>query len=377
MRTADSLNHLPWRIKFVRFSSTQNPALLRAYDYPLPAQRIAQHPLEQRDTARMMLLQRGRKAVRHSEFRALPELIPPRSVLVVNDTRVRPARLQGQLAGGAKIECLLLNPLDPRRWYALVRNGRRLKPGTRIPFAEGALCATALHKEANGCWLLDFQTEDVLAALEHHGLAPLPPYIHRRQSARQDASDRERYQTCFAQHSGSVAAPTAGLHFTPELLALLCEAGHICKAITLHVGWGTFAPLRNESLGGSLNAHRMHAESFQIPQETARTLHRAQACGQAIIAVGTTVVRALETWAAAGAPAEGINGVSELFIRPPFRFRVAQGLLTNLHQPRSTLLILVAAFHGRSRLLFAYEQALEQSYRFCSFGDCMLILPKT
>jgi len=345
---------------------------LDLYDYPLPEDRIAQFPLERRDHARLMVLRRGRDGWRHARFDALPGLLPAEAVLVVNNTRVAPNRLLGRSAGGARIEALLLAEIGPGRWEALVKRARRLKPGHPISFAQGQIPATAVARTAEGHWLLEFADPATLRErIARHGLAPLPPYIRREDGAADlHARDRAAYQTVYAREEGAVAAPTAGLHFTPEVLAALRQSGRTVLEVTLHVGLGTFAPVKVDDPA----LHPMHAERFAMPPEAARALTQAKAAGRPVIAVGTTAVRVLETWARAGFP-PGLSGETRLFIRPPFEFLAVDGLLTNFHLPRSTLLMLVAAFHGRDLVLTAYGEAVMQEYRFFSYGDCMAILP--
>lgn len=345
---------------------------LERYDYELPAHLIAQEPARPRDAARMMVLRRGRDGVRHCRFHQLADLLPDRALLVVNNTKVQPVRLTARLQGGTTVEALLVEELGPGRWRAMVRRARRLKPGMRVPFAGGELAAQAVERTEAGHWVLAFEAPETFQArLERHGLAPLPPYIRRNQGeAGAAAQDRADYQTLHARVPGAVAAPTAGLHFTPRVRQALERAGIGWAELTLHVGAGTFAPIQVSDPA----RHRMHGEWFSVPEETVGALHAARSEGRAVVAVGTTTVRALETWAAAGQP-KAYEGWSELFIRPPYTFSAVDGMITNFHLPRSTLLMLVAAFHGRERMLAAYRCAVAHGYRFYSFGDCMAILP--
>lgn len=357
---------------------------LDAYDFVLPPEQIAQTPLPARDASRLMVLRRGRPGWEHRRFSDLPGLLPPRSVLVFNNTRVFPARLRGMRAGGRPdgrpVEALLLEEVAPGRWRAMVKPARRLKPGQVVRFADGALPGRCIERTPEGHWLLEFDDPGTFRErLERAGLTPLPPYIHRPAGsdaasaaafAEQDRRDREAYQTVYASRTGAVAAPTAGLHFTPALLSRLDQAGCVRLELTLHVGPGTFAPVKVDDPA----QHRMHAEEFEIGAAVAERLLRARAEGETVFAVGTTAVRSLETWALRGFPA-GLAGTTDLFIYPPFNFQVAQGILTNFHLPKSTLLMLVSAFHGRERLLEAYRAAVADGYRFFSFGDAMLILP--
>jgi S-adenosylmethionine:tRNA ribosyltransferase-isomerase len=349
---------------------------IELYDFPLPPHLIAQHPLPARDSARLMWLRRGGEAVAHHVFSELPALLPPDALLVLNDTRVAPRRLAARLPSGVEIEALLVAEAgEPGLWRALVRKARRVKAGTIVPFAGGALPAQAIARDAEGGWLLRFEHPETLPArLAAHGLAPLPPYIERDLHHGYDAAaaeaDRRAYQTCYARSEGALAAPTAGLHFTPRVLAALRERGIETALLTLHVGLGTFAKLK----GSDPARHTLDAERFEISPAAAARIAAAKAAGRPVVAVGTTSVRALESWAAAGSP-PGLQGWAGLYIRPPYTFRVVDGLLTNFHRPRSTLLLLVSAFHGRERLLAAYGEAVRQGYRFHSFGDCMLIAP--
>jgi S-adenosylmethionine:tRNA ribosyltransferase-isomerase len=345
---------------------------LDAYDFALPTEQIAQTPLQVRDASRLMVLRRGQPGWRHGRFSALPELLPPRSVLVFNNTRVIPARLTGERPGGRPLEALLVEEQEPGRWQAMVRPARRLRPGDIVRFAAGTLTARCVQRTPEGYWLLEFEhPETFRERLERAGLTPLPPYLRRSaRSAEQERRDREDYQTVYASRPGAVAAPTAGLHFTPELLGRLDAAGFTRLEVTLHVGPGTFARVQVDDPA----QHHMHAERFEIAAPVAERLLRAKEAGEPIVAVGTTAVRSLETWALRGYP-RGCVGTTDLFIHPPFAFQATDGLLTNFHLPRSTLLMLVAAFHGRERVLEAYGAAVAYGYRFFSFGDAMLILP--
>ena len=347
--------------------------LLDALRFEVPPEQIAQEPLARRDRSRLMLLRRGRPGAAHHAFTDLPGLLPPRAVLVVNNTRVLPARLPLALPGGAASEALLVAEQAPGRWEAMVKGARRIRPGARLDFCGGHLPARAVERTAEGTWVLAFDDPPTFRErLLVHGLAPLPPYI-RRPAAPGPAADRDReaYQTCFARVEGAVAAPTAGLHFTPEVMAACRARGCTVVELTLHVGPGTFRPIQVDDPA----LHQMHREWYELSEAAARRLLRAKAAGEPVIAVGTTSVRALEGWAAAGSP-PGIAAWTDLFIQPPYDFRVVDGLVTNFHQPRSTLLLLVAALHGGERLMAAYREAVGAGYRFFSFGDCMAILPE-
>ena len=348
----------------------------RDLDYALPEAQIAQAPLPERDAARM---RRGDSQLNHHLVRDLPELLPPATLLVLNDTRVIPARLLGDKPSGGRVELLLVERLQgdgPRqRWRALTKG---LRPGQTARFGSSdarvaparALQAQLLEQGERGAlvelWLPSAE-ESVDQALARLGQVPLPPYIARAP----DAHDAERYQTVYAAHAGAVAAPTAGLHFTPALLERLRAAGHTLAYVTLHVGPGTFAPLRSDDL----DAHVMHEERYVIPEDTAAAVARARSQGRAVLAVGTTSLRALESAADEHGVLRVGEGRTELFIRPPYAFRAVDALLTNFHLPRSTLLALVMAFAGVEPVRDAYAQAIAHGYRFFSYGDAMLLLP--
>ena len=355
------------------------------YDFALPQELIAQHPAPRRDGARLMLLRQG--APEHHLVPDLPDLIEahvgPGALLVVNDTRVIPARLHGRKPQGGKVELLLCDPLGaseqqvPWRevWRCLYRSSKPLRPGTTIALdGERPPEALVLENEGQGrvqVALTGHEPGGLLALLDRIGQVPLPPYIARPAAPEQpQEDDRQRYQTVYATHPGAVAAPTAGLHFTEELLGRLAERGVRRVAITLHVGPGTFAPLTAERL----EDHVMHAERYHVPVETAAAIAQARAEGRKLVAVGTTVVRTLESATPEGqsVPAAGW-GQTRLFLRPPYRFRAVDALLTNFHLPRSTLLMLVSALAGRRRVLSAYAEAVQKGYRFFSYGDAMLI----
>jgi S-adenosylmethionine:tRNA ribosyltransferase-isomerase len=361
--------------------------LLSDFDFLLPAGQIAQRPLAARDASRMLLL--GRKSGQFADhaFTEFPALLRGDELLVVNNARVIPARLLGRrietqvpntnepsLAVDPEIEILLARQIDAVTWEALVRPGRKMHVDQRVQFGAGDLQAEVVAHGDHGQRTLRFSSNvrgDITEQLHAAGHIPLPPYIDRAD----EAADRERYQTIFASRPGAIAAPTAGLHFTPEVVQKMRARGvEICE-LTLHVGLGTFQPIRSETLEG----HAMHAESYEILPETAERIARAKYEGRPVVAVGTTAVRALED---AGQRAAQTNsndvlvagaGEARLFITPGFAFRVVDALLTNFHLPRSTLLALVCAFAGREAVLAAYRHAVESGYRFYSYGDCMLI----
>jgi S-adenosylmethionine:tRNA ribosyltransferase-isomerase len=335
------------------------------FDYDLPAASIAQEPAPRGESRLLVLDRQGSE--RHARVGDLPRLLHPGDLLVLNDTRVIPARLFGRSAGGGRMEILLVERVGEREWYALVRPGRRAKRGARIEVAEG-LAADVIDKREDGPshqYLLRF-TEPIEPHLDRLGHIPLPPYIHRPDTA----EDRERYQTVFAREPGAVAAPTAGLHFTSQLLEEIATAGVEIAWVTLHVGIGTFKPVDAERI----EEHRMESERYEVGEETAAAIRRARVEGRRIVAVGTTVVRTLEGAAAVGdGEVRAGSGATRLFITPGFHFQVVDALLTNFHLPRSTLLMLVAAFAGRERVLAAYAEAIREGYRFYSYGDAMLV----
>jgi S-adenosylmethionine:tRNA ribosyltransferase-isomerase len=336
------------------------------FDYELPPEQIAQHPAP-RGASRLLVLDRE-GADRHRHVRDLPELLRPGDLLVINDTRVIPARLFGRRAGGGQIEILLTGKAGEREWDALVKPGRRAKPGTVIVLDEG-LSAEVIEKEETGRHRLRF-SEPIEPHLERLGHMPLPPYIQRED----EAEDRERYQTVWAKAPGAIAAPTAGLHFTREILDRAAAAGIEIAEVTLHVGLGTFKPVTAERI----EDHRMETERWQVSEATAEAIRRTRARGGRVAAIGTTVVRTLESAAlAAGRTGDGEiqpgSGATDLFITPGFQFRVVDVLLTNFHLPKSTLLMLVSAFAGQERVLAAYHEAIRAGYRFYSYGDAMLV----
>jgi S-adenosylmethionine:tRNA ribosyltransferase-isomerase len=339
-----------------------------AYDYELPPDRIAQHPAEPRDRSRLLVVARDGSPFRHMEFRDLPELVSPGDAVVLNETRVFPARLRGRKPTGAPSEVLLLRPrtADEREWEALVRPGGKLKPGRVVDVADG-LRVHIVDSVPGGGRVVRLESElEPRAALERWGEMPLPPYIDRAA----EAGDRERYQTVYAQATGSVAAPTAGLHFTPAVLDALRAKGVEVVPLVLHVGVGTFRPVDHEELG----RHEMHSEWYEVPEVSARALNEVRERGGRVWAVGTTVTRTLESVAGEDGRVRAGSGWTELFIRPPYRFRAVDRLVTNLHLPRSTLLMLVSAFAGHDRTMAAYREAVAEGYRFYSYGDAMVVL---
>lgn len=345
---------------------------IEQFDYELPESLIAQTPLSDRSSSRLMTLNKLTGEIGHYQFRDLVHFVKPGDVLVLNDTRVIPARLIGRKrGGGAHVELLLLKQLEEDRWETLARPGRRLKKGAWIDFGEDAAGEPLLSAEVeeelpDGGRLVRFNYEGVfLEILDMLGQMPLPPYI------REKLEDKERYQTVYAQHPGSAAAPTAGLHFTEEMLSQLRAQGVQIAFVTLHVGLGTFRPVSVQDI----TQHKMHAEYYSIPAETARVIQKARTEGRRIIAVGTTSCRTLETAAQkfGDQPLQETSGWTDIFIYPGYQFRLVDGLVTNFHLPKSTLLMLISAMAGRENVMHAYAEAVKERYRFFSFGDSMFI----
>lgn len=339
----------------------------RSFSFRLPRDRVAQQPLERRDSSRLLVLGRSTGDIAHHRFGELPDLVEPGTLLLLNDSRVRKARLLGRSPTGGVAEFLLLEETQPGVWKCLAGRARKQRPGNtyRFPGGVSGVVVTPADSEPDPAFrFLRLDPPIAEAYLERHGHVPLPPYITRPDSS----ADAERYQTVYARALGSAAAPTAGLHLTEALLEALRERGVQVASLTLHVGTGTFLPIRTEDI----DAHRMHEEGYDIPESTALAVDRALDEGRKVLAVGTTVVRAVESAWREGKVASGA-GRTSLFIKPGYRFRVVSQLLTNFHTPRSTLLVLVSAFAGRTRLLRAYREALARGYRFFSYGDAMLI----
>ncbi len=336
------------------------------FDYDLPPEYIAQSPVEPRDSARLMVLDRATGTVTHAIFREIGRFLRPGDLLVVNRTRVIPARLYARkVPTGGKVELLLLRREGPGIWQAMVR-GRGLRPGVRLQVEDGPQAEIVAQLDGPLRRIRFAEPLDE-ARLEHVGQVPLPPYIHR------PLEDPERYQTVYAREPGSAAAPTAGLHFTPRLIRELQAQGIAFAEVTLHVGLDTFAPVKEDDP----RQHKIHTEWCRLPPETAERIHAARAAGGRIVAVGTTTVRTLETAARHAPPGQLVapfEGDTDLFILPGFTFRVVDAMITNFHLPRSTLLMLVSAFAGRETILEAYEIAKREGYRFFSFGDAMLIV---
>ena len=336
------------------------------YFFELPGELIAQDPLEERTSSRLLVLDKRTGAVSHHVFRDIGDFLRPGDCLVLNDTRVIPARLLGEREGtGAHVELLLLKRKSGDVWETLARPGKKCRPGTRLTFGDGMLRAEILETVEEGNRLVRFGYEGIFEeVLDRLGEMPLPPYITHR------LRDRDRYQTVYARHEGSAAAPTAGLHFTKELLGRLEGKGIGIAYVTLHVGLGTFRPVKEENV----LEHHMHTEHYQVSREAADTINRTKAQGGRIVCVGTTSCRTLESAAGEDGLVRPCSGDTDIFIYPGYRFRVLDALITNFHLPESTLIMLVSALAGREHVLAAYEEAVRERYRFFSFGDAMLIV---
>ncbi len=342
------------------------------FDYVLPPDLIAQHPLEDRAAARMLRVDRSTGALTHRHVGDLPDVLRPGDLLVVNDTRVIPARLLGVKDGtGGRVELLLLEELAPGRWEALCGASRRPRPGSILNMGEGRIRATVAAWGDQGRVIVELTSDrDLPTVLEEVGHMPVPPYVRRDYGSHEvSGADRHDYQTFFARVPGAVAAPTAGLHLTAPLLARLAERGIPHGMVTLHVGLGTFKPVDADEV----EAHRMESERFTLPESTASAIAATRAAGGRVVAVGSTVVRTLETVAALHGRVCAASGRTDLFIVPPYAFRVVDAMLTNFHLPRSTLLMMVSALAGTELIRRAYQEAVAARYRFYSYGDCMLI----
>jgi S-adenosylmethionine:tRNA ribosyltransferase-isomerase len=337
--------------------------LLSEFDYYLPEELIAQHPCAQRDHSRLLVLSRQQEKLEHKHFFDLPSYLEPGDTLVFNDTKVIPARLIGSKQGtGAKIEVFLLNRTTGGEWEVLVKPGKKARIGTVIEFSEELNCEIMASTEFGGR-IVKFHFEGIFEEiLDRLGETPLPPYIKER------LADKDRYQTVYAKERGSAAAPTAGLHFTESLLAELKAKGVNLAFLTLHVGLGTFRPVNVENIA----EHKMHREYYSVSPQTADMINQTKERGKRVIAVGTTAVRTLETVAADG-KMTGKSGFTEIFIYPGYQFKMVDAMVTNFHLPKSTLLMLISAFAGKDKVLAAYKEAVEQRYRFFSFGDAMFI----
>ena len=348
--------------------------LLSEYDYSLPEELIAQMPADKRDNSKMMVLNRKDRTIFHKHFYDITDLLDENTLLVMNNTKVLPARLIGYKDTGAKIEVFLLKQAEQglRLWDVLIKPSKRVKPDTIIKISDELSVKALKRLEENGEWLVEliFDGNNVLDVLHRNGQIPLPPYIERKiQNDDLRKLDFERYQTVYAKDEGSVAAPTAGLHFTNEILRKLQDKGVELAYVTLNVGLGTFRPVQCENVEN----HKMHSETFEISEKAAEQINKAQKEGKQIVAVGTTTVRTLETAYQKYGCIKACHDHSELFIYPPYEFKVIDKLITNFHLPKSTLLMLVSALAGKDFIFEAYQKAIENKYRFFSYGDCMFI----
>ncbi len=335
------------------------------FNYDLPEKLIAQTPIQKRDESRLMVLNRDNKTIEHKIFKDIIEYLKPGDVLVRNNTKVIPARIYGKKETGANVEFLLLNNIEGDIWESIVRPGNKLHVGTKVIFGDGLLKAEILDVMPGGTRKVKFEYDGIFnEILDKIGLMPLPPYIH------EELKEKDRYQTVYAKYRGSAAAPTAGLHFTDELLQKLEDKGVIIANVTLHVGIGTFRPVKEETV----EAHKMHSEHFYIKQEDVDKINKAKEEGRRVIAVGTTSCRVLESIAdEETGKVEPIESDTKIFIYPGYKFKCIDGLITNFHLPESTLLMLVSALAGRDFIMEAYKEAVKERYRFFSFGDAMLI----
>jgi S-adenosylmethionine:tRNA ribosyltransferase-isomerase len=337
---------------------------LSDFDYKLPEGLIAQSPSEKRDASRLMVLHKSDGGIEHRTFTDITQYLNPSDILVVNNTKVIPARLIGhKRQTGGQVEILLLRRESESLWNCLVRPGRRLMPGAKVEFKEGLMEAEIVEYREAGQRLVKFShAGDFYQALEQVGQVPLPPYIGRDPQK----NDKDRYQTVYAKRAGAVAAPTAGLHFTPELLSAIKKSGTEVLEVLLHVGWGTFKSVETEDI----RQHKMGAEYYEINKETADILIKAKTEKRRVIAVGTTTSRALEGFGKSGK----LSGWTEIFIHPPYNFKIVDALVTNFHLPKSTLIMLISALAGRDNVMRAYREAIKGKYRFYSYGDAMLII---
>ena len=332
--------------------------------YNLPEELIAQTPLEKRDTSRLLVLDKNTGAISHKHFYNILDYLKPGDCLVMNDSRVLPARLLGHRPTGGAVELLLLRDLGQKRWECLAKPGRKLQKGQEVIFGDGELTATIVDTCDDGNRIVEFHFEGIfLEVLERLGKMPLPPYI------KAELQDQERYQTVYSREVGSAAAPTAGLHFTPELLDRIRDKGVKTAFVTLHVGLGTFRPVKAEEI----SEHHMHSELCMINSETAKMLNDTRSSGGRIICVGTTSCRTLESLVDCDGSFSAKSAWTDIFIFPGYQFKAMNGLITNFHLPESTLVMLVSAFAGRERILHAYDEAVKERYRFFSFGDAMFI----
>ncbi len=334
------------------------------FNYDLPEELIAQHPIEKRDESRLMVLNRKNQTIEHRKFKDIIEYLEPGDCLVRNNTKVIPARLYGKKETGANVEFLLLNQIQGDIWEVIVRPGNKLHIGAKVFFGQGILEAEILDVMPGGTRKVQFSYQGIFnEILDRIGLMPLPPYIH------EELKEKDRYQTVYAKYEGSAAAPTAGLHFTPELLKSIEKKGIEIANVTLHVGIGTFRPVKEETVEN----HHMHSEHYYIKKEDVDKINQAKQNGKRVIAVGTTSCRVLETIADEKGRVKETEGDTQIFIYPGYHFKILDGLITNFHLPQSTLLMLVSALAGKEYIMKAYEEAVKEKYRFFSFGDAMFI----
>lgn len=336
------------------------------FNYELPKELIAQHPYDKRDEARLMVLDKNKELIEHKVFKDVINYLNPGDCLVINNTKVIPARLYGKKDTGANVEFLLLKRIEGDTWEAMVRPGNKLKPGSKVVFGNGLLKATILEVLEGGNRKVEFEYDGIFnEILDQIGLMPLPPYI--TEASRED---NEKYQTVYAKYEGSAAAPTAGLHFTEELLEKIKERGIEVANVTLHVGIGTFRPVKVETV----EEHEMHSEHYYIKKEDADKINKAKLNGNRVIAVGTTSCRVLESVADEKGLVKEIEGDTSIFIYPGYKFKCIDSLITNFHLPESTLIMLVSSLAGKDFIMKAYNEAVEKKYKFFSFGDAMIIL---
>ena len=335
------------------------------FNYELPEELIAQTPIKKRDESRLLVLNRKNKTIEHKKFKDVISYLEPGDCLVINNTKVIPARLYGKKTTGAKVEFVLLNQIEGDIWETMVRPGNKLHEGAEVEFANGKLKAKIIETMPGGTRKVKFEYNCIFnEIIDEIGLMPLPPYIH------ETLEEKDRYQTVYAKYNGSAAAPTAGLHFTKELLKQIENKGIKIANVTLHVGIGTFRPVKEENV----EEHKMHTEHYYIKKEDAEKINEAKKNKKRVIAVGTTSCRVLETIADKNGMVEETRGDTNIFIYPGYKFKCLDGLITNFHLPQSTLLMLVSAFAGKEYIIKAYKEAVKEKYRFFSFGDAMLIL---
>ena len=348
-----------------------NSSKLSDYDYALPQQLIAQYPLSKREDSRLLILHRKDSRIEHRKFFEIIEYLHAGDVLILNDTKVVPAKIVGSKKTGGRVEALLIRKIDDAVWELLLKSNRKLKTNDSLYFNDHSVEGKTVCKNKTGSWYVEFKNgKEFMDVLRNAGKVPLPPYIKRNEENQQlTITDETRYQTVYAKNEGAIAAPTAGLHFSEELLKKITEKKITIAYVTLHVGLGTFQTIKDEDFA----QHIMHKEFYKIPQKTIEVIHNAKSLGKKIIATGTTTCRVLETIARDGKTNEH-SGWTDLFIYPPYTFKVTDSLVTNFHLQKTSLMLLVAAFAGRENIINAYNSAIDHGYRFYSYGDCMLII---